>query len=248
VSAPAVATHALGHTFAAGRATLEALHDVNLTIAAGEFFGLFGPNGAGKTTLIRILTTLIIPSAGAAEVHGHDVARAPAQVRALVGLVFANEHSFYGRLSGRENLEFFGVLQNLARRAARRRAAELLEWFDLARAADAPFQSYSTGMRQRLNVARALLHDPAVVFLDEPTKGMDVLGAEMLRGLLRHELVERRGKTVVLTTHDVQELEALCDRVGVLERGRVRAVGTPAELAGAGGLVALLRRAQSEAA
>jgi ABC-2 type transport system ATP-binding protein len=226
----AIATSDLSHAFPTPRGPVHALRGVTLQVAPGEFFGLFGPNGAGKTTLIRILTTLVIPSGGRAEVHGYDVVREPGRVRALVGLVYSNENSFYGRLTGQQNLEFFAALQNLGRKEARQRIAELLELFGLTAAADAPFQSYSTGMRQKMNVARALLHNPPVMFLDEPTKGMDVLTAETLRRLLRNELVERQRKTVILTTHDLEEMEALCDRVGILEAGRLRAVGAPADL------------------
>ena len=206
------------------------MRDVNLSIEPGEFFGLFGPNGAGKTTLIRILTTLIIPSHGSAAIHGHDVVRSASQARALIGLVFSNENSFYGRLTGRQNLEFFAALQNLAGPAARRQIDSLFDLFQLTPAANTPFQFYSTGMRQKLNVARALLHSPPVLFLDEPTKGMDILTAETLRSLLREELVQRQRKTVLLTTHDLQEMEALCDRVGILDAGTIRAVGAPAAL------------------
>jgi ABC-2 type transport system ATP-binding protein len=226
----AISTTDLSHAFPSARGPVQALRGVTLQVAPGEFFGLFGPNGAGKTTLIRILTTLVIPSGGRAAVHGYDVVRQPGQVRSLVGLVYSNENSFYGRLTGQQNLEFFAALQNLARGEGRRRIAELFELFDLAGAAHAPFQSYSTGMRQKMNVARALLHNPPVIFLDEPTKGMDVLTAEVLRRLLRSELVERQRKTVILTTHDLEEMEALCDRVGILEAGRLRSVGTPADL------------------
>ncbi|HLE29354.1 MAG TPA: ABC transporter ATP-binding protein [Anaerolineales bacterium] len=230
MTTPAVSTSGLAHTFPTPRGPVHALRDVNLRIEPGQFFGLFGPNGAGKTTLIRILATLILPTGGAAQVHGFDVAREPARVRALIGLVFSSENSFYGRLTGRQNLEFFAALQNLSRADARRRASELFELFGLAAAADAPFQTYSTGMRQKLNVARALLHNPPVLFLDEPTKGMDVLTAATLRTLLRAELVERQRKTVVLTTHDLEEMESMCDQVGILEQGQLRAVGAPADL------------------
>jgi ABC-2 type transport system ATP-binding protein len=227
---PAITTRHLAHNFRTARGAVEALREVTLTIKGGEFFGLFGPNGAGKTTLIRILSTLIIPSSGSASVLGFDVVGEADRVRASIGLVFSNENSFYGRLTGQQNLEFFAALQNLSAREARRRTAELLDFFSLTAAADKPMQSYSTGMRQKLNVARALLHNPPVIFLDEPTKGMDVLAAESLRSLLRAELVERQGKTVLLTTHDLQEMESLCDRVGILEKGKLRAVGSPADL------------------
>ncbi|MFQ5410580.1 MAG: ABC transporter ATP-binding protein, partial [Anaerolineales bacterium] len=184
---------------------------------------------------------LVIPTRGTAAVHGYDVVRASAEVRRLIGLVFSNENSFYGRLTGRQNLEFFAALQNLTGRLFRTRSDELFDLFGLRNAADAPFQSYSTGMRQKLNVARALLHDPQVIFLDEPTKGMDVLTAETLRNLLRAELVERRGKTVLLTTHDLDEMEAMCDRVGVLQAGQLRAVGRPADLIGAASATVVYR-------
>jgi len=227
---PALQISRLSHSFSTASGAVHALRDVSLEIAPGEFFGLFGPNGAGKTTLIRILATLIIPTAGEARLHGFDVVREASRVRALIGLVFSNENSFYGRLTGAQNLEYFAALQKLSGEESRRRIGELLELFDLTPAGNAPFQSYSTGMRQKLNVARALLHNPAVVFLDEPTKGMDVFSAETLRTLLRTEFVERQRKTVLLTTHDLQEMESLCDRVGILEAGRLRAAGPPAEL------------------
>ena len=227
---PAIAVSHVSHTFAGPRGPVPALRDINLEIAPGEFFGLFGPNGAGKTTLIRILTTLILPSQGRAALYGHDVVREAGLARAHLGLVFSNENSFYGRLTGRQNLEFFAALQNLSRAEARRRIAALLDLFELTGAADTPFQYYSTGMRQKLNVVRALLHDPPVLFLDEPTKGMDALTAETLRRLLRQELVDKQHKTVLLTTHDLGEMEALCERVGILDQGQLRAVGAPAAL------------------
>ena len=228
--AAAISLSHLSHSFAGPHGPVAALTDVNLDIAPGEFFGLFGPNGAGKTTLIRILTTLILPSAGSAAIYGHDVVREAGLARAHLGLVFSNENSFYGRLTGRQNLEFFAALQNLSRAETRRQIDALLELFGLTNAGGTPFQFYSTGMRQKLNVVRALLHDPPVLFLDEPTKGMDVLTAETLRRLLREELVQRRHKTVLLTTHDLEEMEALCDRVGILDGGRLRGVGAPAAL------------------
>ncbi|MBI3243668.1 MAG: ABC transporter ATP-binding protein [Chloroflexi bacterium] len=226
----ALSTDSLAHDFPSPRGPVQALSEVTLSVERGEFFGLFGPNGAGKSTLIRILTTLIIPTSGRATVMGHDVLRQADKARENFGLVFANENSFYGRLTGRQNLEFFAALQNIPRSQAKQRAAELLDLFGLGNAADAYFQSYSTGMRQKLNVARALLHNPPLLFLDEPTKGMDVVTAESVRTLLRRDLVERQGKTVVLTTHDLDEMESLCDRVAILEAGKIRAFGAPADL------------------
>lgn len=208
----------------------DAVHGVNLSLPGGELFGLFGPNGAGKTTLIRMLSTLLAPTSGEARVNGFDIAREPAAVRASIGLVFANEHSFYGRLSGRQNLNFFAALQNLSPRQTRRRVDELLDVFALQPHANTMFQSYSTGMRQKLNVARALLHNPSVLFLDEPTKGMDVQTADTVRAMLKDDIVGRQGKTVFLTTHDLYEMEHLCDRIGVIADGQIQALGEPRDL------------------
>jgi ABC-2 type transport system ATP-binding protein len=209
---------------------LTAVRDVSLVIPQGELFGLFGANGAGKTTLIRMLTTLLAPTEGEARVNGYDVVKEANEVRASVGMVFSNEHSFYGRLTGRENLNFFAAMQNVPRQQIRARVDELLRMFTLDRYADNVFQTYSTGMRQKMNVARALLHNPPILFLDEPTKGMDVQTADAVRVLLKQEIVERRGKTVFLTTHDLYEMEQLCDRIGVLAHGEIRAFGRPRDL------------------
>lgn len=204
-----------------------AVQDVSLVIPQGELFGLFGANGAGKSTLIRLLTTLLAPTSGDALVNGFDVVRQPEAVRASVGMVFSNENSFYGRLTGRENLNFFAVLQNVPRKKIGARVEQLLSMFALDRSAGTMFQTYSTGMRQKMNVARALLHDPPILFLDEPTKGMDVQTADTVRALLKQEIVGRQGKTVFLTTHDLYEMEHLCDRIGVLAHGEMRAFGRP---------------------
>lgn len=225
----AIETRALSKRYGNGQSA-DAVKDVNLIIPPGELFGLFGANGAGKTTLIRLLTTLLAPTSGEARVNGFDIVREPDAVRGSVGMVFSNEHSFYGRLTGRQNLNFFAALQNVPPFQLRARVDELLAMFALERHADAMFQTYSTGMRQKLNVARALLHDPPVLFLDEPTKGMDVQTADAVRALLKDEIVTRRGKTVFLTTHDLYEMEHLCDRIGVIAHGALRAFGRPAEL------------------
>lgn len=223
-----IAIESAGLTKVYGSAT--AVHDIRFVIPRGELFGLFGANGAGKTTLIRMLTTLLAPTQGGATVNGFDVVKQAEQVRASVGMVFSNENSFYGRLSGRENLKFFAALQNVPRQNVRGRVDELLRMFTLDRHADAMFQTYSTGMRQKLNVARALLHNPPILFLDEPTKGMDVQTADAVRVLLKQEIVERQGKTVFLTTHDLYEMEHLCDRIGVIAHGEMRAFGRPRDL------------------
>ena len=184
-----------------------ALRGVDLRVERGEVFGLLGPNGAGKTTLLKVLATLVLPNEGRALVHGYDVVRQGAQAKALVGYVVADERSFYWRLTGRQNLRFFGVLNNLPRRALEARIAELAGLLDLETALDTRVLAYSTGMRQRLAIARGLLADPAVLLLDEPTRSLDPVMAARLRGFLREELAQRRGKTVLVATHSLEEVQ-----------------------------------------
>ena len=189
----------------------------------GELFGLLGPNGAGKTTLTKMLCTLILPTSGRATVCGHDVvAEAPA-VRELVGLVDCQERSFFWRLSGWQNLLFFGSLVGLHGATARRRIAELVDLVRLEGDIDRRFMAYSSGMRQRLAIARGLLAMPLVVFMDEPTRSLDPVTARDLRRFIRDMLVDALGRTVVLVTHRLEEAEELCDRVAIMNHGRVLA-------------------------
>lgn len=226
----AIETHDLRKVYAVDGYRVEALRGVTLHVAPGTLFGLFGNNGAGKTTLIRLLTTLLEPSAGRAWVNGFDVQREAQQVRASIGLCSSEDRSFYARLTARQNLMFYGALQDLPWRSLQRRIDELLQLFDLQRAADAPVQVFSTGMRQKLNVARALLHDPPLVFLDEPTKSLDVTAADQLRDLIRHELVGHQHKTVFYTTHELYGMETFCDRVAVIRNGEIYLEGTPGDV------------------
>jgi ABC-2 type transport system permease protein len=202
---------------------------VDLSIAPGELFGLLGPNGAGKTTLVKMLATLVEPTGGAAEVCGYNLLRATA-IKAAIGLVTTDERSFYWRLTGRQNLDFFAALHGLS--DVRGRVAEMLTLVGLEDAADRSFKEYSTGMRQRLAIARALLHRPQVLFLDEPTRGLDPAAIQALHSFIREDLTGRQGLTVLLTTHWLQEAEKLCDRVAILHKGRLRGCGTLAELRG----------------
>ena len=190
-------------------------------------FGLLGPNGAGKTTLVRILATLLAPDAGRAEVLGHDVVREPAAVRELLGLTgqFAAVDEL---LTGRENLEMFGRLFKLSREEARRRAGELLERFDLADAADRPARTYSGGMRRRLDIASSLLTRPQVLFLDEPTTGLDPRSRNEIWAIVRE--LRREGTTLLLTTQYLEEADQLADRIAVIDHGKVIAEGTGNEL------------------
>ena len=201
-----------------------ALDGAGLEVPAGMVFGLLGPNGAGKTTLVRILATLLTPDAGRAEVFGRDVAREPAAVRELIGLTgqFAAVDEL---LTGRENLEMFGRLFKLSGEQARRRAGELLERFGLAQAADRPARTYSGGMRRRLDIASSLLTRPQVLFLDEPTTGLDPRSRNEIWAIVRE--LQRGGTTLLLTTQYLEEADQLADRIAVIDHGKVIAHDTP---------------------
>jgi ABC-2 type transport system ATP-binding protein len=195
-----------------------ALDAAGLEVPAGRVFGLLGPNGAGKTTLVRILATLLAPDAGRAEVFGHDVVREPAAVRELIGLTgqFAAVDEL---LTGRENLEMFGRLFKLSAEGACRRAGELLERFDLGQAGDRPARTYSGGMRRRLDIASSLLTRPQVLFLDEPTTGLDPRSRNEIWAIVRE--LRREGTTLLLTTQYLEEADQLADRIAVIDRGQV---------------------------
>lgn len=206
-------------------ANTDAVSHINLAVQEGELFGLLGPNGAGKTTLVKILCTLILPTNGTARIGGHDLAHSD-RVRAQVGLSTGDERSFYWRLTGRQNLEFFGALSDLPRSQLRQRTDQVLHQLGLASVADRPFQTYSSGMRQRLGIGRALLHRPRILFLDEPTRSLDPNSTLHLHELIQEELLTREGMTIFLTTHRLDEAEKLCDRVGIMHKGQLQALGS----------------------
>lgn len=208
---------------------VRALRELSLTVRRGEILGLLGTNGAGKTTLLKILATLILPTAGCVTVDGHDVTREADRVKAMIGWATGDERSFYWRLSGRQNLEFFGAFQGLAPRAVRERIAQLSEQLGLE-GLDRRFGGYSAGMRHRLAIARALLRQPRILLLDEPTRSLDPLMADALRRLILDTLVAQMGCTVILATHNLQEAEELCDRIAVLHEGWLVGCGTVGEL------------------
>jgi ABC-2 type transport system ATP-binding protein len=211
------------------REHVEALRGVDLTVRAGQVVGVLGPNGAGKTTLVKILTTLVLPSEGRARVFGLDVERDAAEVVARVGLVVSDERSFYWRLSLRQNLEFFATLNELEPGDAKRRIAELLERLDCVDYAERPFGQLSAGIRQRIAVARAMLMDPPLLLMDEPTSSMDPRAAGELWRWIRQTLVDQGGKTILLVTHDPLEAEYLCDEIAILRGGQIVFTGTPAQ-------------------
>ena len=217
------------------RSRVEVLRGISLDVRRGEFFGLLGPNGAGKTTLFKILATLILPEAGAVEVAGIDALQRPDAVRELLTPVIADERSLNWRLTGVENLLLYAALYGLPDAERRSTARRLLETVGLTEAGDRMVGTYSSGMKQRLLIARALLSRPAVLLLDEPTRSLDPVSARDFRRFLREEIAGRQGCTIMLATHDADEALELCDRLAVLHRGRLVAEGTARELAGIAG-------------
>jgi ABC-2 type transport system ATP-binding protein len=205
-----------------------AIDDLDLVVEPGQIFGLLGPNGAGKTTLIKVLTTLLSPSAGSAAVAGFDVARQGPQVRRHIGFVFGGDRGLYFRLSGRDNLLYFAALYGLGRADANERAERLLAVVGLDSYGNRRVEQYSRGMRQRLHVARGLLTDPDVLFLDEPTIGLDPEGARELRTLIGN--LRNTARTVLLTSHYMVDIDLLCDRLTIIGEGKVLAEGTPGEI------------------
>jgi ABC-2 type transport system ATP-binding protein len=205
-----------------------ALDDVSLEIPEGEVHGLLGPNGAGKTTLVKILSTVLVPTSGRARVLGHDVVEETRSVRPLIGIVFGGERGLYWRLTGRQNLEYWGALYKLSSSRTRSRAQELLDRVGLTERADERVETYSRGMKQRLHLARGLVGDAKVLFLDEPTTGMDPLAAREFRTLIAE--LKGEGRTILLATHDLVEAETVCDRVTLIDRGTILATESPRTL------------------
>ncbi len=212
------------------KAEITAVFEVNIKIEKGELFGILGPNGAGKTTLIKMLCTLISPTVGTAYVNGYDIAKDSGKVRESIGFITADERSFYWRLTGRQNLKFFASLHNFYSYDAEKRVDELLSLIGLENRADDRFLSYSAGMKQRMAIARGLLNDPAVLFMDEPTKALDPGAAQNLREFIRERIVKEQGKTVFLSTHHLGEAEQLCDRIVIIDQGKIKVIGTIGEL------------------
>jgi ABC-2 type transport system ATP-binding protein len=207
---------------------VQAVRGVSFQVERGELFGLLGPNGAGKTTTIKMLITLLLPTSGTLRVLGHDVVAEPRQVRRRVGYVFGGDRGLYERLSGLDNLRYFAELYGVPPKEQRGRIGELLELVGLTGREGERVEGYSRGMRQRLHIARGLLHRPDVLFLDEPSIGLDPVGARELRTTVK-ALVDK-GTTVLLTTHYMFEADEMCDRIAVIAKGQIVASGTPGDL------------------
>jgi ABC-2 type transport system ATP-binding protein len=214
--------------FKSERSAVEALKGVSMEVCSGEIFGLLGPNGAGKTTLIKILTTLLLPTSGNAWVNGHHIEKEENQVRATVGCMLMGERGLYWKLTGRENLEYFGALYHLAPDERRSRAEEILSMLDLEDIADRTVETYSSGQKMKLAFGKALINNAPLLVLDEPTNTLDVPSASELRAIVRK--LNKQGKTVIYTTHIMTEAETLCDRVAIIDHGQLLAIGSVDEL------------------
>ncbi len=208
--------------------TTVALDGLTLTIPRGIVFGVLGPNGAGKTTLVRILSTLLTPTRGSARVLGLDVVKQAAEVRKHIGLVLGGERGLYGRLTGKENLLFFASINHMNPHEVEKRVNQLLDKVKLTESAGTLVEQYSRGMKQRLHIARGLLTEPSILFLDEPTIGLDPFGAQELRQLIP-ELVGQ-GTTVILTTHYMFEADTLCHTIAMVNKGKLVVLGSPSEI------------------
>jgi len=241
----AVETEALFRTYKGHdkRQDVIALDGVSLSIEEGEVYGLLGPNGAGKTTLVKVLSTVLLPTRGTARILGHDVVAETKAVRKLIGIVFGGDRGLYPWISGRHNLNYWAALYNVPGDVAKQRVDALLERVGLADRADDRVEGYSRGMKQRLHLARGLVSGARVLFLDEPTTGMDPIAARDFRTLIA-ELKHDRC-TILITTHDMAEAEAVCDRVALIDHGKLLATETPRSL---GNLIAEHERIDCEGA
>ena len=251
--APSIECEALRRVYVTGgvlgrRRQTMALDGLDLSIPHGIVFGIVGPNGAGKTTLIRILATLLSPTSGSARVLGYDVTRHASEARKHIGLVLGGDRGLYWRLTGKENLQYFGALLGMTPRSASARAVELLEMVGLDSRAGTLVEEYSRGMRQRLHIARGLFGEPDVILMDEPTIGLDPIIARELRDMVQR--LARQGKTVILTTHYMTEADLLCESIALIDHGKLVATGSPSDfkrrLSGIKVIDVTVREARSE--
>ena len=206
------------------RPVTKALTDITFSLEKGKILSILGPNGAGKSTLLRILSTLILPDKGEFTINGHHCRLNEKGIKSTVGLILDEERSFYWRLSGRQNLEFFAQLYNLKKKEIKTKITELLELFE-ADYADKRFYTYSTGMKKRFAIMRGMLHNPQILLLDEPTKSLDYGTASNLKGFIKETLVRKHGKTVIYTTHQIEEASDFADTFLILHKGKISAMG-----------------------
>lgn len=207
---------------------VKAVDGITFSVGQGEIFGLLGQNGAGKTTTIKMLITLLAPTSGQCRVLGHDTFGEEKKIRNRINFIFGGEMGVYRRLSARDNLKYFANLYHIDSATAEKHIEQILDLVGLTDKADLLVETYSKGLIQRLQIARGLINDPEIIFMDEPTVGLDPLGARMLREVIRK--LKAQGKTVMLTTHYMFEADELCDRIAIINKGRLVAMGTPAEL------------------
>jgi ABC-2 type transport system ATP-binding protein len=211
--------------------TVTAIDHLNMEIRRGELFGLLGRNGAGKTTLVKVLCTLLPPDEGTASVNGFDVVKQQMQVKRSIGTIFSvGERGFFWRLTGYGNLEFYASIYNVPRHCRKERIMNVLDLVGMKDNAFQVFQKYSSGMKRKLALARALLPDPPILLLDEPTTGLDVVSSRSIRDFIRNDLSRKAGKTVLYTTHYIEEAAQICDKIAILQKGRIIALNTPAAL------------------
>jgi ABC-2 type transport system ATP-binding protein len=226
-TADAIKTLALTKFFTSKGNPILAVDGVNLDISQGEIFGLMGPNGAGKTTLLKILSTLLLPTSGEAYVAGYNI-KEEDKLKGSIGVIFSEERSFYWRLTGRENLRFFGSLYNLKPSEIKERIDRLIETVGMEDFIDRRFDSYSTGMKQKLSIARSLISNPRILFIDEPTKGLDPIAASQIREILK--TLSLTGITVFIITHSTEEAREVCERVAIMDKGKIKAEVRPTEV------------------
>jgi len=215
-------------TFIKDKKKIVAVNNISFDVSKGEIFGILGPNGAGKTTIIKILTTLLAPTSGEAKVLGHHTFGEEKNIRHRINFIFGGERNLYWRLSARDNLIYFSDLYKISKKVREKRIPELLDRVGLTDRADELVENYSKGMKQRLQIARGLINDPEIVFLDEPTLGLDPVGARDLRKIIAN-MAELK-KTVVLTTHYMYEADELCDRIAIINKGKLVCLDTPKNL------------------
>jgi ABC-2 type transport system ATP-binding protein len=236
---PSVEVSDLRREFKTKQAPAVALDGVSLKVGRGEIFGVLGPNGAGKTTMIRILSTLLLPTGGSASVMGFDVEHEPEKVRHVINMASGAEKAGYDFISAKRNLWFFSQLYGIEPQVAEKRINDLSEQLGLTKYLDRKFYALSTGYRQRATIARAFINDPRVVFLDEPTIGLDVMTARSIREFLKAEAMQH-DRTLMLATHNMAEVDAICERVAIIDKGRIIAEGSPEELKRTLGVPALV--------